>query len=339
MKRSSAICIYLLCGSLFMACGGGQHAPASADDEIVPLDDAPVAGTSAASTPAEAPASPEVRRGIAALESRDFRGAVEILTAAEKQAPKDAQAAYYLGVAKSELGDKAEAVAAFERSIKLDPKLLDAYVNLSALELDLERADRAEDAARRGLAIAPKHPDLALNRAIALEALGRGEEALTAYGVAVELAPQNLTLRVSFAQLLARANRKPEALAQVAAVRESDDPKLLTVAAIVARQLGAFADCVAVLDRAQKLGPNPGVFVRRGMCREDLKDLPGATRDYQKALDLDANFAPAHFYLGLLLRSTDKPKACEKLERAKKLALGEGVGPEAEKALRALGCP
>jgi len=338
MKLSSAVFKSLLSGSLILACGGGQRAPSTADDEIVALDGDPGPGTTGSATPAEQPSSPEVQRGIDAISSRDYRGAVEILTAAEKRAPTDAQAPYYLGVAKAELGEAADAVAAFERSLKLDPKLLDAYVNLSALELELGHADRAEDAARRGLAIGPKHPDLALNRAIALETLGRSDEALTAYGVAVELGPQNLTLRVSYAQLLAGANRKSEALAQVAAVRESDDPKLLTVAAIVARQLGAFADCVAILDRAQKLGPNPGVFVRRGMCREDLKDLPGATRDYEKALELDANFAPAHYYLGLLLRSRDKARACERLKEAKQLARGEGVGPEAEKALGELGC-
>ena len=59
--------------------------------------------------------------------------------------------------------------------------------------------------------------------------------------------PENLSLRVAYAQLLSAEGKKDEALAQVRRVRESDDPKLLATAAILTRQLDAYADCVAIL--------------------------------------------------------------------------------------------
>ena len=248
------------------------------------------------------------------------------------------QAEYYLGVALTGLGDKQGAIESFKRAITADPKLVDAYVNLSAAELDAGDAGAALETANRGLKLAEQHPDLTLNRALALEALGKKDEALSAYGLAVRAAPKNLTLRLSYAQLLARANRRSEALSEIAAVRDSKDPRLLAVAANVARSLKAFADCLAVLDRALKLEDHPALHVRRGMCRQDSKDLAGAKSDFEQAIAMDDGFAPAHYYLGMTLRETDKKTACKELKRAAELGGDRGVGPEAKQAVSDLGC-
>jgi tetratricopeptide (TPR) repeat protein len=318
-----------------LGCGGGNK-PASSPDEVVPLDDSsPKTGTKGV----EQASGPEVADAMNAIEHKQFDKAKELLESALKKNPKDAQAHYYLGVTLSASGKASDAAAqSFEKAIELDPKLVDAYVNLSALKLESKDAAGALGVAERGLRIAPKQPDLALNRALSLEALGKKTEAIAAYGEAVAGRPGDCTLRVSYAQLLAQASKKTEALAQVSAIRECKDTRLLAVAANVARQLGASADCVATLDSALSIEQHAALFVRRGMCREDLKDIPGATADYQQAIERDAKFPPAHYYYGLTLKTSDKQKACKEIGLAAELGGSQGIGPEAMKVKTELGC-
>lgn len=324
-----------LLGILLLGCGGGSK-PAASPDEIVPLEDS---GASSGAKGVEQASGPDVAEAMKAIEAKQFERAKELLGTAIQKNPKDAQAHYYMGVTLSASGgDVTEAIQSLEKALELDPKLVDAYVNLSALKLEAKDAEGALAAADKGLAAAKKQPDLALNRALALEALGRKSEAIAAYGDAVAARPEDCTLRVSYAQLLAQASKKAEALAQVSAIRECKDTRLLAVAANVARQLGASADCVATLDSALKTDQHPALYVRRGMCREDLKDTAGAASDYKQAIERDAKFPPAHYYYGLTLKGSDKAKACKEIALAAELGGDQGIGPEAKKLKADLGC-
>ncbi len=330
----------VLVGSLLVAivgwaaaCGGGK--PATSPDEVVPLDDEPKSG--AGSGAAEA-SSPEVARATEALEAGRFEDAKAAAEQAIAKNPKDAQAHYYLGVAQSGLKDGPAAMASFEKALELDARLVEAYVNLSAAQLEAQKPKDALSTVEKGLAVAAKHPALTLNRALALDALGEKDKALVAYADAVQAAPGDWTVRVAYAQLLVQAGKRAEALAQVAAIRESDDQRLLAVAANVARQVKAYADCVATLDRAIKLKEHPALLVRRGMCREDLGDRDGALKDHQRAIELDDRFAPGHYYRGHLLRDKDKKEACRELLRGAELGGETGIGPDAKKEAAALGC-
>ncbi|HEY5959838.1 MAG TPA: tetratricopeptide repeat protein [Polyangiaceae bacterium] len=339
MVRSVNIARALL-GMALIGCGGGNK-PASSPDEVVPLEDSAAnrSNPGAKAAGAEQASSPDVAEAMKAIEAKQFDKAKTLLTTAIQKNPKDAQAHYYMGVALASAGgDSAKAIESLEKAIALDPKLVDAYVNLSALKLEAKDAAGALAAADKGLAIAKKQPDLALNRALALEALGKKTEAVSAYADAVAARPEDCTLRVSYAQLLAQAAKKTEALGQISAIRECKDTRLLAVAANVARQLGASADCVATLDAALKLEAHAALFVRRGMCREDLKDVAGATQDYKQAIERDAKFPPAHYYYGLTLKASDKPKACKELALAADLGGEQGIGPEAKKAKAELNC-
>jgi Tfp pilus assembly protein PilF len=324
--------------SLTFAIGcGGSTKPANHPDEVVPLEES--SGDKKAAPTVEAASSPEVADAMKAIEAKRFADAKALLEKALAKNPKDAQAHYYLGVTLSqEGGDLKGAVQSYEQALTLDPKLIDGYVNLSALKLETKDAAGALSVSEKGLTVAPKQPDLALNRALALEALGKTEEALKAYGDAVQVRPDDFTLKVSFAQLLAQAKKKTEALAQVSAIRECPDPRLLTMGAIVALGLDAPAECVALMDRGLKIEQHPALYVRRGMCRDKLKDVAGATADFKKAIELDAKFAPAHYYLALLVKASDKVTACKELTLAADLGGNQGIGPSAKKDKAELGC-
>ena len=336
MFHARSLSCALLSLTFALGCGGSTK-PANHPDEIVPLGELSP-DTKAAST-VEAASSPEVADAMKAIEAKRFADAKTLLEKALTKNPKDAQAHYYLGVTLSqEGGDLKGAVQSYEQALTLDPKLIDGYVNLSALKLETKDAAGALSVSEKGLTVAPKQPDLALNRALALEALGKTEEALKAYGDAVQVRPDDFTLKVSFAQLLAQAKKKTEALAQVSAIRECPDPRLLTMGAIVALGLDAPAECVALMDRGLKIEQHPALYVRRGMCRDKLKDAAGATADFKKAIELDAKFAPAHYYLALLVKASDKVTACKELTLAADLGGNQGIGPSAKKDKAELGC-
>jgi len=322
----------------FWACGGSSR-PADAPSGAVSLDEKPNANAPEGTSSSESlTPSAEVNRAMKAIEAKQFAEAKAMLVKAIAAKDTDVLAHYYMGVACSGLGDSVSAATSFRRAIELDPKFAEAYVNLSALQLDLKDSDAALATADAGLKNSD-HADLYLNRAIALENLGKNDEAASAYGKAVEHMPDNFSLRMSYAQLLISNGKKLEALAQIRMVKESDDPKLLAIAAIVARQLEAFADCVAILDRAISIKDLAALRVRRGMCREDLKDVAGAKGDYERAISMDAKFAPAHYYYGVMLqKAKDNKKACSEFAVAIDSGGTEGVGPQAKKASTALGC-
>jgi Tfp pilus assembly protein PilF len=309
----------------FVACGGS--APPPADPSLEDAPHGPASGSSSAAAPAS---NANVEKAMSAIQSEDFSGAKILLEQARKDDPKDPQAAFYLGVADEGLGDKAGAKQAYQAAIDLDAKLPDPAVNLSQLLLDDKDAAGALAVVDGALKNLPKHPDLLLNRAVALEALGKKDEALSAYATAAAARPKDMVLHAAYGQLLMEAGKKKEGLAELKTASASDDPALLASIASVQTKAGAFDDCVATIDRALGDKKVPALFVRRGICEDGKKDDKAAEADYQAALKLDPNFAPAHHYFGLHLAAKDKKAALEHLDKAASLAGDKGIGPEAK---------
>jgi len=317
-------CSVVLFGALsFAACGGSappvEAPPPSLEDPAPP----------AAAEQSAKPSSKKVEQGIEAIKAQDFAKAKALLSEARKESPKDPQAAYYLGVALEGLSDGTGATAAYKDALALDPKLTEASVNLSALLLDAKDAAGALSVADVGLKSAPKQPDLLLNRALALEAAGKKEESLKAYGAAVAASPDNIELRIAYAELLTAAKDDKNALEQLRAVSTTDDPKLLEKLAQKFGRLHAFADCIAVLDKAIKASDSANLHVRRAVCRHDQKDDAGALSDYEAALKLDEKSAPAHYYLAKHVCPTDKKKAATHFKRAAEIAGNDDIGKRA----------
>jgi Tfp pilus assembly protein PilF len=317
---------------LALACSGGGQ-PAQEPDAPPPFDD-----PAPSSEPVAPASSPKVQQGIDAIQAGDHKQAKALLEQAAQENPNDPQAAFYLGVANEGTGDAAGALAQYKKALGLDPKLTEARVNLSALQLDAEDAAGALETVEAGLKQTPKHPELLTNRALALEALGKNDEALSAYAAAVEAKADDPMLRYAYAELLAGANKSSEAVAQLKQLGMPSDPKLLAAVATLFGKLQAYADCVAVLDKAIKDAATADAYTRRGVCRHGMKDDAGAKQDYEAAIAADAKFAPAHFYLGQHLKTSDKKRACAELAKAAELAGGAGVGQAAKKERAELKC-
>ena len=332
-RRGSLSTVTLgLLGALALAACGGSAPPPEAPPP--PLDEPSTPAAAPAGDQAAKASSAKVQQAIDAIKAQDFGKAKSLLTEARAEAPKDAQAAFYLGVALEGLSDATEATAAYKDALGLDPKLTEAAVNLSALQLDAKDAAGALATADVGLKTAPKQPDLLLNRALALEAAGKKDESLKAYGQAVAASPDNIDLRIAYAELLAAAKDEPKALEQLRAVSAStSDPKELDKLGQKFGTLKAYADCIAVLDKAIKQSDIAPLHVRRAVCRHSQKDEAGALSDYEAALKLDDKFVPAHFYLGMHQCPTDKKKATAQFKRAIELAPNSDFGKRSTEML------
>lgn len=313
-----------------LAFGCSSAPPQQAKTPDPPLEDSPA---NAKPEKVLAASSAKVQQGIDAIQRQDFAAAKSVLTEAHAEAPKDAQAAFYLGVACEGLGDLGSAEKHYRSAHELDPQLVDASANLSAILLDGGKNKEALPIIEQGLKAAPKHPELLVNHAIALEAEGKRDEALAAYAKAVVARPDAADLRLAYAELLAGQDKKAEALEQVRAAAKTDDPKLLAAVAEAFGRLKAPADCVSVLDRALKSTPTAALQVRRGICRHGAGDDAGAQADYEAALKLDPRFAAAHYYMGLQLKKRDKKRAQQHLQKALELDEQGGVGKAAKEAL------
>jgi Flp pilus assembly protein TadD len=313
---------------LMLAACGPSPAPASPDNPP-PLDDpAPAKKPDAV----VAPSNELVKQGMDAIQKQDFEGAKQVLGEAAAKDPKDPQAAFYLGVALDGLGDLPGAMAQYKKALELDPKLVEAAVNLSGAQYEQNDAAGALATAEQGLKASPKSPELLVNRALSLEALGKKTEAMAAYGAAVKARPDDAQLRITYAEYLAASGKKDEALTELRAVQNVEDPTLLAALAVRFGRLKAFPDCVAALDKALQRKDSADLHTRRGVCRHDFGDDAGAQADYDAAIKLDANFAPAYYYLGRHIEKKDKKRALEMLDKAQKLDPSGPVGKQAKEA-------
>lgn len=300
--------------------------PATADNPP-PLDEAPPAQ---AKPTVEKASNELVQQGMDAIQKQDFEGAKRILTDAAAKDAKDPQAAFYLGVAMEGLGDVAGAMSQYKKALELDPKLVEAAVNLSGAQFEQKDAAGALATAEQGLKANPKSPELLINRALSLEALGKKDEALTAYGAAVKARPDDPQLRIAYAEMLAASGKKDDALTELRAVQPGEDSTLLAALATRFGRLKAFPDCIATLDKAIKLKPEADLHVRRGVCRHGFGDDAGAQTDYDAAIKLNANFAPAYYYLGQHHAAKDKKRALEAYDKAQKLDANGPIGKKAK---------
>lgn len=282
-------------------------------------------------TAMEKPTNEIVQQGILLLQEEKWEEARNVLFDARRKDPKDPQAAYYLAVAWERLGQLELAEKNYRAALELDPKLAEAGVNLSQMLLDGGKTKEALAVVDGALKASPQNADLLLNRAVILEKLGNKADALTAYGAAVKARPGDPMLRAVYGGLLSEAGKRDEAVVELKAAIAADDPALLVSIASVLTKENAFDECIQAVDKALSKKKAPAVLVRRGICKDGKKDDKGAAADYEAALAMDANFAPAHYYYGLSLAPKDKAKALEHLDKAAAGAGEQGIGPDAKK--------
>ena len=198
--------------------------------------------------------TPEVDRAIAAIKANDFKSAKGRARASARENPKNGTASYYLGVALENLGDKAGAEQKYKDAISNAPDL-DRGFRQPRRALPRPAADGTtrSPSPKRGSPSAPTIPALHANMAVALRGKGDKEGAAVEYERAVKVAGDNADLRYAYGSLLLEMGNKPKAAdrAQGRARRpRAPIARFWRRSAGCSGPAGAFADCVAALDKA-----------------------------------------------------------------------------------------
>lgn len=326
-------------GLVLFACGGSSPPPESA---ATPAELAAGPGEDSAAVPegASAPAesaSPGFNDGVAAIRDGKYDVAAKLFEKVVADQPRNAQARFYLGVAQQNLNQLPAARTSYEKAVQLDPKLSDGWVNLTALLLDSGDAAGALPLVERGLAGTPKHPGLLYNRALALSALGKTNDAVPAYRQALEADPKNVEIKYGYAEALVAAGSKEQGTKLLVELAQGDNVDVLASAGRLLGQLEQFDPCIQALSKALAKKPAAELYVGRGLCQHGKKDDDAAFADFKQAIATDPNYAPAHYYAGMHLRSKGKKaEARQALTRAVQLAGDQGVGKAAKHALDSL---
>jgi tetratricopeptide (TPR) repeat protein len=88
--------------------------------------------------------SASFKAGVTAIKAQDYRKAIEWMTRAIAEAPKDADAYNYLGYAHRKLGDYDNALKFYGRALELDPEHRGAHEYLGEAYLELHQPEEAK---------------------------------------------------------------------------------------------------------------------------------------------------------------------------------------------------
>lgn len=221
--------------------------------------------------------------------------ATEEARAAFDAAPQLPYAAFVLGVICESKDDRHGAIRHFSHAIESEPCLVDAYrrrAYIYAARRDAKAFEDFDVAMRRC-------PDSLQTKAThAIIRLGKDPDSERMIENAVE----------ELAQLFKQA---PDA-----GIAHAYELGLLRRCSLRHKQ-GDEARALTDADKAVSLRQSPRAILERGMCRQQLNDMPGAIRDFAMAISLYPEYVYAHQAHGLALyMSGDWQGARESLTKA-----------------------
>lgn len=261
--------------------------------------------SAAADTPATEPARDEDAVARAQqLRAQGFREqALAELEAAIARNPKLTVA--YIGVADiyRESGDYEPAARHYAQAAALEPRNFDAQYGHGLMLHYLNRLSEAVRAYLRALAVRPDDFDANLNLATAYLQLAEPEQAVAFAERAVRIRGDSPNARVNLGAVYAALNRHDEAVAQYQQAAEYMEltPELLLNLADSLGKAGRFAEMVNTLERLVDVQPSAAAYERMGTARFRLRQYDDALSAFRAALELDADYYPAHNGVGVCL--------------------------------------
>jgi transglutaminase-like putative cysteine protease/tetratricopeptide (TPR) repeat protein len=156
------------------------------------------------------------RAGVKALQSKDYRDAIDLL---KRAVDGDATLAnpslkdgwYDLGLAYAGANHHADAIGAFRKQIELDPNHKHANGDLAMELQQTGKIDEAVAAYRKQLETAPYDKVMLKNLGVLLAQLGRDADARTELEAAAAIPPDDSETKLALAQVYARLGEKSQA--------------------------------------------------------------------------------------------------------------------------------
>jgi membrane associated rhomboid family serine protease/Flp pilus assembly protein TadD len=258
---------------------------------------------------AEHPEIPELRRqlALALIQAQQWDDAAQVLRDLRRFSPKDPQLLEYATMTAVAGKNWSEAADLIEERLRQPPSLRDVFFPRARVELldllaqvhvsarDYPSAARAYE---RALNLLPDDLVLLAKLALVQTQTGDYQKAVAAYQKALRRRPDDATLLNNLAYLYAdnlKTNLEEAArMAERATALEPRNGTFWDTRAWVYYRQQRFEDAYASQREAVLLEPKiPEVRFHMGAIHEARGDLAAARAEYQRALALDAQFAPA----------------------------------------------
>ena len=149
---------------------------------------------------------------------------------------------------------------------------------------------------------------------------GELDKAIATYEKALNFDDENFDAYVNRGITYARQKRYAEALADLekAVQLKPDDVKGLLNRASIKMEAGQYQQALEEFNGLAQKFPNPDVFFKRGFSLYKLGQTDKAIADYNKAIQLNPNYAAAYFNLSVLYSEAgDRQKALDFALKAK----------------------
>jgi len=279
---------------------------------------------------------------------------------------------------RSYLQNHSQAIADIDDALKLKPEFTDLYYTKTAILKSAKKYDEAIVWANKGLKLKPEYEDLmllktevfcsqkkyqnavdyldtilkvnpqnkqALNKqGFAYGRLKKYEESIKYFTKVIELDPQNAD--AFFDRAITKADMKDfdGALADINRGMEIDTlSKWIgynNIAFFIKFEQKDYTGAIEYFNKAIELNPNFAyAYNNRGYAKMQLGDLSGARKDITKSLEMDStNSYTCKTIAQLFIAEKKLPQACEQLNKAIKLGYNEDYDDEVEKLLKENNC-
>ncbi len=293
---------------------------------------------------------------------------------------QDAILAYNTGVAASRANDNAAAAAKFKDAVGHDPKLRQAWESLAVAELNLGQNQEAVTAAERAIALgstdkatlearwqayrnlkddakaaealkdlqkvgqATEEAKKVHNEGVALMRAGDYAGAFAKFQEALKIDPNLQPSLLGLAEAGLKSGHGAEAEAAAETVLKTD-PKNEQAIRLRYNACLALGDKEKLSDALVGLAAVEPTIARNGLLKMafdayDANDMAQARARFDTVLQVDPNYPPAHYYLGVIeVGQGATAKARSHLERFLQLAPNDPEANAARDMLKYLGKP
>jgi tetratricopeptide (TPR) repeat protein len=250
--------------------------------------------------------------------------AQDLLSDARGKLPQSPAIHKALGELALTQGRYTDAVDEIRRALELDPSDVGAKFMLGVARRRTREFDEATRIFDEVAAVDRDYPGLALERGVLHEAAGRTQEALQAYETALAKAPNDpdLMLRVGCGKVSAGAGKQAlELLRKVLAQRPNSAETNHCVGRALLAEGTNLAEALRALERAVELDANRAEYhLYVGWAANEAGRVARAESALKRALELDQGLADAYWQRGVLRARQGAVKdAVQDLNRALEL--------------------
>lgn len=247
----------------------------------------------------------QLSEGIETYKKGDAKHAIELLLQVTTRALNSFRAFYYLGLAYRADRQYTKAIEVLSFALELDPTHLQAHVDLGDAYLKRGDTDEALVEYHRALSVQQGYAPAWDGLGRTAEAVGDDEKAVEHFKKSIDLNPGFPDASLNLGDLYLRRDRLRDAVElflKAIAVRPDFAAAYNRLGVAYSRQRLAN-EAIAALRKAAELEKgNPWHPFTIGQIEMDLGDLSQATRDFDAALALDANYLEAYAAKAKLLR-------------------------------------